>query len=92
MKDFEKFDKDLIDKWRQEAGKVPESTRQEIMTMKKAGKSGRQISADLELPSEHVSIILIEEFAKERGETPDFTVGRPGETLKDWIPLNSDPA
>lgn len=72
MNDFDAFGKKYLDEWRQRAAKLPDSTRQEIMRMKKSGMSVQEICSALELPSEEVSITVIEEFAKERGETPVF--------------------
>ncbi len=72
--EMDRLDKENLDKWKHEAGLVAESTRQEIVSMKKSGKSVREISCELELASTQVSIIVIEEFAKERGEEPVYTV------------------
>ena len=72
MRNFDKLDKETIDAWRKAAATVPDSTRLDVMAMKKSGKSVREVSLALELPSVQVSIIVIEELAKERGETPVF--------------------
>lgn len=72
--EMDRIEKEYHDKWKQEAALVPESTRQEIFNMKKSGKSSREIAADLNLSVTQVSIIVIEAFAKERGEAPVYTV------------------
>jgi len=75
MNILEKIEKKYLDLWKRAAAMVPESTREEILAMKKSGKSVREICFALGLATSQVSIIVIEEFAKERGETPVFTVG-----------------
>lgn len=77
MNDMDRIEKECLEKWKKGADLVPESTRQDILAMKKSGKSVREICLDLELADPvHVSIIVIEEFAKERGEEPVYTVSR----------------
>lgn len=74
QKELEKQDKELISQWRKQTAALPDSTLDNIMTLKRSGQSVRQICADLELPVEQVSIVVIEGFAKERGEKPEYTV------------------
>jgi len=71
---LDRVHKEFVDEWRQAAGTVSDSTRRQIMVMRKSGKSVRKICSALELPVETVCIIVIEEYAKELGETPLFIV------------------
>jgi len=79
MNDFDLADKKIIDEWREGAARVPQSMRRRIVDMKKAGKSTREIVFALYEESRYiciptVSVIVIEEFAEERGELPVFRV------------------
>lgn len=65
---------EIIAQWKEEADQIDDATRQKIMDLKKSGKSVSEVCADLQLEIEHVSIIVIDGFAKERGETAVYTV------------------
>lgn len=72
--EYQRETEQYVDMWKKAAAVIPDSTRRQIVTMKKSGKSVREICLDLELALPSVSIIVIEEFAKERGESPVYHV------------------